>query len=63
LSDRALFEKRCSKCHDLDRIYATKVPPKTWQTIVQTMQLKPFNGISNAEAKRITAYLAQTQTP
>jgi mono/diheme cytochrome c family protein len=60
-ADKALFEKRCSKCHGLDKVTAKKETPEAWNATVQKMAAKWFSGISAEEAKAIAAYLAKTQ--
>ena len=61
MGDRALFEKRCSKCHELDRVRARRDTPAGWRNLVERMKLKMFSGISDDEAVRIAQFLASTQ--
>jgi mono/diheme cytochrome c family protein len=58
---KALFEKRCSKCHGLDRANRTETPD-TWKALVRKMKDKWFSGISDAEAEIITRYLSETRS-
>ena len=57
---RALFNKRCSKCHGLDRTNRTETPDN-WRKIVFEMKNKWFSGISDQEAEIIADYLANTK--
>ena len=61
VGDSALFEKRCSKCHELDRVRARRDTPAGWRNLVERMKLKMFSGISDEEAVRIAQFLASTQ--
>ena len=60
LSPQALFEKRCSKCHDLKRTQRTETA-EAWQAIVKRMAKKWFSGITNDEADVIAGYLAENR--
>lgn len=58
---KALFQKRCSKCHELEKPLSLKLTRNNWATLVDSMKLKMFSGISDEEADIITDYLAQTR--
>ena len=58
---KALFEKRCSRCHSLDRTEQNKTEDY-WKATVERMKKKFFSGISDEEAKIITDYLIKTKT-
>ena len=60
LEPKALFEKRCSRCHSLDKINKTE-SEEGWRTIVNKMKKKLFSGISNEDAAIIIEYLAETK--
>jgi hypothetical protein len=56
-----LFEKRCSRCHSLDR--TNKIESvEYWKATVQKMKNKFFSGISAEEANIITDNLIKTKT-
>jgi len=57
---KALFEKRCSKCHGLDRANRTETPG-AWKALVRKMKDKWFSGISDDEAEIIARYLSETR--
>jgi ferredoxin-NADP reductase/mono/diheme cytochrome c family protein len=63
---RALVDQRCSRCHNLDRIYKTVQTADEWKATVDKMVA--FAADSNGafqpgEAQRILQYLSATQTP
>ena len=63
---RALVDRKCSRCHNLDRIYKTMRTPDEWKATVDKMV--GFAADSNGafepgETQRIVAYLSATQTP
>jgi ferredoxin-NADP reductase len=63
---RALVDSRCSRCHNLDRIYKTVQTADEWKLTVDKMVA--FAADSNGafqpgEAQRILQYLSATQTP
>ena len=58
---KALFEKRCSKCHELEKPLSLRLSKGEWATLVDSMKLKMFSGISDEEADIITDYLAATR--
>ena len=61
LEPKALLEKRCSKCHGLDRANRTQTP-EVWRSIVKRMKAKWFSGISDEDAQVITRYLIESRS-
>ncbi len=57
--NKALFEKKCSICHKVDRATSKKKASQEWQATV--MRMKTVNGapINDDEAKRIIDYLSK----
>jgi len=62
LEPKALFEKRCSRCHSLDKANRTETPER-WKAIVEKMKAKWFSGISEEDAEVITRYLIGNRSP
>jgi len=61
LEPKAVFEKRCSRCHNLDRVNRTETPER-WKAIVKKMKAKWFSGISDEDAEVITRYLIENRS-
>jgi len=61
MEPKSLFEKRCTKCHTLDRTYKNETAGY-WTSTVQRMKSKMFSGVSGEDAKIITQYLIDTRT-
>lgn len=61
MDPKALFEKRCTKCHTLDRTNKNETADY-WTATVQEMKSKLFSGISDEDAKTITQYLIDART-
>jgi len=65
---KAVFQKRCSTCHTLERVYLKlakskgKDKGKAWMHIVTRMQKKSPQWISKTEASQILMYLSGIQT-
>ena len=59
---KALFEKRCSRCHGLDKVTATGTLD-FWKGTVKKMKDKWFSGISEQEMEIITRYLIENRGP
>ena len=57
---KALFETRCSKCHDLDRANRSETP-EGWLAIVNRMRRKPGSGISEQDAQIVLRYLVENR--
>jgi ferredoxin-NADP reductase len=53
-----LMEKRCSKCHNLDRVVGVRKDAEGWLTTVERMRARPDAGISETDAHLIVSYLA-----
>jgi hypothetical protein len=60
MEPKALFEKRCSRCHSLDKTNRTE-SADYWKATVQKMKKKFFSGIKDTDAAIITEYLIQTK--
>jgi hypothetical protein len=58
MEPKAVFEKRCSRCHSLDKANRTETPER-WKAIVKKMKAKWFSGISDEDAEVITRYLIE----
>ena len=59
----ATMEKRCSKCHNLDRIAGARKDARGWLATVNRMRTLPDSGISEADSRIIISYLASQMTP
>jgi ferredoxin-NADP reductase len=57
------MEKRCSKCHTLDRIAGAHKDEKGWLATVNRMQALPDSGISEQDSRIIVSYLASQMKP
>jgi ferredoxin-NADP reductase len=58
-----LMQKRCSKCHNLDRVVGARKDAHGWATTVERMRLITGAGISQAEAQTIISFLASQNRP
>lgn len=58
-----MMQKRCSKCHNLDRIIGARKDSRGWLSTVKRMQALPDSGISDADARMIVSYLASQMEP
>jgi len=53
-ADCALAERRCTRCHTIDRILSARVvSPAHWQAYVHRMRLQPQSGIPADEESPI----------
>ena len=59
----ATMEKRCSKCHNLDRIAGARKDARGWLATVNRMRALPDSGISEADSRMIVSYLASRMPP
>jgi len=59
----ATMEKRCSKCHNLDRIAGARKDARGWVATVNRMRALPDSGISEADSRIIVSYLASQMAP
>lgn len=60
MEPKALFEKRCSRCHSLDKTNRTE-SAEYWESIVKKMKKKFFSGIKDEDVPVITEYLINTK--
>jgi ferredoxin-NADP reductase/mono/diheme cytochrome c family protein len=58
-----LMQKRCSKCHNLDRVVGARKDLRGWVATVERMRAMPGAGISDADAHTIVSYLASQNRP
>src|SRR6266704_3927831 len=56
-SSEALTQKRCSRCHNLDRVVGAKKDARGWLATVDRMRGLPGSGISESDEKIILSYL------
>jgi ferredoxin-NADP reductase len=59
----ATMEKRCSKCHNLERIAGARKDARGWLATVNRMRALPDSGISEADSRIIVSYLASRMAP
>jgi ferredoxin-NADP reductase len=59
----AMMEKRCSKCHTLDRIVGARKDARGWLATVNRMRTQPDSGISVEDSRIIVSYLASQMAP
>lgn len=52
-----LLEKRCTRCHELERPLNAKVAEGGWTAYIRRMSRHPAAGISEAEQREIAAFL------
>ena len=57
-----LTQKRCSKCHNLDRVVGARKDAHGWMRTVERMRDMPGAGISDTDAQMIVSYLV-SQNP
>jgi len=61
---RELTEKRCSKCHNLDRVVGARKDAQGWAETIDKMRKLPGAGISDTDVQIILTYLeSQNQAP
>ena len=58
---KALFDDRCSTCHDTDRPLGKTKTPEGWRQTVTTMQEHAAGAISDEERDIIIEYLSETR--
>lgn len=58
-----LMAKRCSKCHNLDRVVGARKDAPGWIATVDRMRAMPGAGISDVDAQTIVSYLASRTQP
>jgi ferredoxin-NADP reductase/mono/diheme cytochrome c family protein len=59
----ATMEKRCAKCHTLDRIAGARKDARGWLATVSRMKALPDSGISEQDSRIIVSYLASRMAP
>ena len=57
------MEKRCSKCHTLDRVAGARKDARGWLATVNRMKALPDSGIPDEDARTIVSYLASQMAP
>ena len=58
-----LMQRRCSKCHNLDRVVGARKDAQGWIATVNRMRAMPGAAISDAEALTVVSYLASQNQP
>src|SRR5258708_2400087 len=56
-ASEALMQRRCSRCHNLDRVVGAKKDARGWLATVDHMRGLPGSGISESDSKIILSYL------
>ena len=56
-SSETLTQKRCSRCHNLDRVVGARKDAPGWVATVNKMRALPGSGISETDARIILSYL------
>src|SRR4029077_1881164 len=59
----ATMERRCSKCHTLDRVAGARKDARGWLATVNRMRDLPDSGISADDSPTIVSYLASRMAP
>jgi ferredoxin-NADP reductase len=58
-----VVQKRCSKCHNLDRVVGARKDAQGWVATVDRMGAMAGSGISDADARTIVSYLVSQLQP
>ena len=58
-----LMQKRCSKCHNLDRVVGARKDARGWTATVERMRQMTGAGISESDARTIISFLASQNRP
>src|SRR6202041_1094858 len=58
-----LMQRRCSKCHNLDRVVGARKDTQGWIDTVNRMRTMTGAGIAEADASTIITYLASQNQP
>lgn len=58
-----LMERRCSKCHNLDRVVGARKDAQGWSATVARMQKMPGAGISDSDVQAIASWLVSQGRP
>jgi ferredoxin-NADP reductase len=56
-ASESLMERRCSRCHNLERIAGARKDARGWLATINRMRALPGSGISEADARTILSYL------
>jgi ferredoxin-NADP reductase len=56
-SAEALTQRRCSRCHALDRVLGARKDARGWLATIDRMRALPGSGISEPDAKIVLSYL------
>jgi len=56
-ASEALMQKRCARCHNLDRVVGARKDAREWLETMNRMRVLPGSGISEDDAKTILSYL------
>ena len=60
---KALFEKKCSQCHSLERILKTQKGDDWWRGTVKRMSDMPGADISGDDTTHIMQYILEEMPP
>jgi ferredoxin-NADP reductase len=58
-----LMQRRCSKCHNLDRVVGARKDAQGWIATVARMQKIPGSGISASDAQTVVSWLVSQNRP
>jgi ferredoxin-NADP reductase/mono/diheme cytochrome c family protein len=56
-ASESLMQRRCSRCHNLERIAGARKDARGWLATINRMRALPGSGISEADARTILSYL------
>jgi ferredoxin-NADP reductase len=56
-ASESLMERRCSRCHNLERIAGARKDARGWLATINRMRALPGSGISETDARTILSYL------
>jgi ferredoxin-NADP reductase len=56
-SSEELMQKRCARCHNLDRVVGARKDARGWLATINRMRSLPGSGISEPDARIILSYL------
>jgi ferredoxin-NADP reductase len=56
-ASESLMERRCSRCHNLERIAGARKDARGWLATINRMRALPGSGISEPDARTILSYL------
>ena len=56
-ASQSLTERRCSRCHNLERIAGARKDARGWLATINRMRALPGSGISEGDARTILSYL------